>query len=93
MFVATKSSVTVHYFKNNVGEKKLRLPILVERTYDFETLTSAFNTIGQISSFIGVLLVVWFAKIVAKRKPSSAFRHRCIQHGIYYFLSNRTKSV
>jgi len=88
MFVATKSSVTVHYFKYIVGEKCLRLPFLGERTYDFETLTSAFNTIGQISSFIGVLLVSWFAKIVGKKKAFiSIFVIAVFSTGIYYFLS------
>ncbi len=88
LFVATKSSVTVHYFKYIVGEKSISLPFLGERTYDFAALTSAFNTIGQISSFIGVLLVSWFAKIVGKKKAFiSIFIVAVFSTGIYYFLS------
>ena len=68
LFVATKSSVTVHYFKYVIGSQDLKLPFLSPGTYDFETLTSAYNTIGQISSFIGVLLVSWFARQVGKKR-------------------------
>ncbi len=68
LFVAARSSVTVHYFKYFVGIQTFSLPLLGIGTYDFETLASAYNTIGQISSFLGVLLVGWFAKITGKKK-------------------------
>jgi len=68
LFVAVRSSVTVHYFKYFVGTQTLTLPFLGTNSYDFETLTSAYNTIGQISAFIGVLLVSWFAKTIGKKK-------------------------
>ncbi len=68
LFVAIRLSVTVHYFKYVIGTQQLNLPFLKSGTYDFVTLTSAYNTIGQISSFLGVLLVAWFAKIVGKKK-------------------------
>ncbi|MBN1398025.1 MAG: MFS transporter [Bacteroidetes bacterium] len=68
LFVAVRSSVTVHYFKYYVQSQTITLPFLSADTYDFTALTSAYNTIGQISSFIGVLLVSWFAKMVGKKK-------------------------
>ena len=68
LFIAVRGSVTVHYFKYVVGVQSLTLPFLGTGTYDFNTLTSAFNTVGQVSAFIGVLLVSWFAKVVGKKK-------------------------
>jgi GPH family glycoside/pentoside/hexuronide:cation symporter len=68
LFVAVRSSVTVHYFKYFVSTQTLTLPFLGTGTYDFETLTSAYNTVGQLSSFIGVLLVSWFARLVGKKR-------------------------
>lgn len=68
LFVAIRSSVTVHYFKYYVGTQDITLPFFDKDAYDFNAITSAFNTIGQISSFIGVLLVSWFAKVLGKKK-------------------------
>lgn len=68
LFVALRSSVTVHYFKYIVGFRKISLPFLKTGTYGFEELASAYNTIGQVSAFIGVMLVSGFAKIVGKKK-------------------------
>ena len=68
LFVAVRSSVTVHYFKYFIGSQTLSLPFLGTNTYDFNAITSAYNTIGQISAFIGVLLVSPFAKAIGKKK-------------------------
>lgn len=68
LFVAVRGSVTVHYFKYFVGTQTLTLPGLGKANYDFETLTSAYNTVGQISAFIGVLMVSWVAKKIGKKK-------------------------
>ena len=67
-FVAVRSSVTVHYFKYYVGTQIISLPFFDEGSYDFNAITSVFNTVGQASSFIGVLLVSWFAKLIGKKK-------------------------
>jgi len=88
LFVAVRSSVTVHYFKYVIGELDLTLPFLKNRTYNFETLTSAFNTVGQVSSFIGVLLVSWFAKRIGKKKAFvTLFIVAIISTAAFYFLS------
>lgn len=68
LFVAIRSSVTVHYFKYYVGTQDIWIPFFGKGTYDFNAITSAFNTVGQASSFIGVLLVSWFARLIGKKK-------------------------
>lgn len=68
LFVAVRGSVTVHYFKYVIGDQLVKLPFFGEKTYDFVVLTSAFNTVGQISSFLGVVLVAWFSKVVGKKR-------------------------
>jgi GPH family glycoside/pentoside/hexuronide:cation symporter len=68
LFVAVKSSVTAHYFKYVIGQQELSLPFMETKTYSFETLVSAFNTIGQISALVGVLLVPSLTKLFGKKK-------------------------
>lgn len=87
LFVAIKSSVTVHYFKYIIGTREISVPFIQNRTWDFEALASAFNTIGQISSFLGVLLVSWFAKKVGKKTAFIIiFIMAIFSTGIYFFL-------
>ncbi|MBN2280684.1 MAG: MFS transporter [Candidatus Marinimicrobia bacterium] len=66
LFVAVRGSVTAHYFKYVIGEQKVSL--LGGKTYSFEALVSAFNTIGQISSLLGVFIINWIARRVGKKK-------------------------
>lgn len=88
LFVSIRLSVTVHYFKYVIGTQELSLPFLKSRLYDFVTLTSAYNTIGQISSFVGVLLVAWFARIMDKKKAFIIlFIIAVFSTGILYFLT------
>jgi GPH family glycoside/pentoside/hexuronide:cation symporter len=88
LFVAVRSSVTVHYFKYVIGDMELKIPFLGENTYDFVALTSAYNTVGQISSFIGVLLVTWFARLIGKKKAFVIlFIIAIFSTGILYFLT------
>ncbi len=88
LFVAVRSSVTVHYFKYFIGTQDLDLPILGLRSYDVDIMASAYNTIGQISSLIGVLLVAWFAKVVGKKKAFVVlFIIAIFSTGILYFLT------
>jgi len=68
LFVAVRGSVTVHYFKYVIGSQELSLPFMETKTYSFETLVSAFNTIGQMSALVGVLAVLWLAKIFGKKR-------------------------
>lgn len=87
LFVAVRGSVTVHYFKYYVREQVLSLPFLGTQSYSFEALTSAFNTVGQISSLLGVFLVSWFAKIVGKKKAFIIiFVIALVSTASYYFF-------
>lgn len=88
LFVAVRSSVTVHYFKYVIGTQQLSLPFLKTDSYGFEELTSAFNVVGQISAFIGVLLVSWFAKVVGKKQAFIIlFIVAIVSTAAFYFLS------
>ncbi len=68
LFVAVRSSVTVHYFKYFIGSRELSFPFFGKRIYDFNTITSLFNGVGQIASLIGALLVSLVAKKIGKKK-------------------------
>jgi len=68
LFVAVRSSVTVHYFKYVIGSRELAFPFFGKRIYDFNTITSLFNGVGQIASLVGALLVSLVAKKFGKKK-------------------------
>ncbi len=88
LFVAVRSSVTVHYFKYVIGTQELSLPFLKSASYGFEEITSAFNTVGQISAFLGVLMVSWFAKLVGKKQAFIIlFIVAILSTASFYFLS------
>jgi GPH family glycoside/pentoside/hexuronide:cation symporter len=64
------------------------LPFLGTGTYDFIALTSAYNTIGQVSSLIGALLVSMIAKKLGKKRTFLVFFIIAIfSTGILYFLT------
>ncbi len=87
LFVAIRSSVTVHYFKYVIGTQKVSLPFMGNETYDFIALSSAFNTIGQISSLIGVLGVSWFSRLLGKKKAFVIlFVVAIVSTAAFYFL-------
>jgi GPH family glycoside/pentoside/hexuronide:cation symporter len=88
LFVAVKGSVTVHYFKYVIDTQELTLPFLGTKTYDFITLASAFNTVGQIASLLGVLAVTYIAKMLGKKKTFLLYFIIAIfSTGILYFLT------
>jgi glycoside/pentoside/hexuronide:cation symporter, GPH family len=88
LFVAVRSSVTAHYFKYFIGVQELTLPFLDSRTYSFETLVSAYNTIGQLSSLLGVVLVMWVSKKLGKKKTFiTYFMIAIVSTGLLYFLT------
>jgi len=88
LFVAVRSSVTVHYFKYVIGTQELSLPFMGSGMFDYEEIVSAFNTIGQFSSLIGALLVSWFANIIGKKKAFVIlFVIAILSTAAFYFLS------
>jgi GPH family glycoside/pentoside/hexuronide:cation symporter len=55
--------------------------------FGFEVLTSAFNTIGQGLSLVGVLLVPWFAKVCGRKSATVIlFIVALVCTGAFYFL-------
>ncbi len=88
LFVAVRGSVTAHYFKYVIGPQEVSLPFMAARTYSFEALVSAFNTIGQLSALIGVVIVNWFAKVVGKKKAFVIFFLIAISStAAFYFIT------
>jgi glycoside/pentoside/hexuronide:cation symporter, GPH family len=88
LFVAIRGSVTAHYFKYYIDVQTLKLPFLSEQTYSFEALVSAYNTIGQISSLLGVIVVLWVSKVLGKKKTFILFFIiAIISTGALYFLT------
>ena len=67
LYVGVRGSVTVHYLKYFVIEQEVWLPIIGAKVYGFEGLTSIFNTVGQVSAFIGVFLIPPLAKRIGKK--------------------------
>jgi glycoside/pentoside/hexuronide:cation symporter, GPH family len=73
LFVAIRSSVTAHYFKYFIDEQSVTLPFFGTKTYGFEELVSAYNTIGQLSSLLGVVVVLWISRMIGKKKTFILF--------------------
>jgi len=66
LFVATRGSVSVHYFKYYVGEQQLTL-FGSTYTLGYEWTTSIFNGIGQVAAILGALFTAWFAPRIGKK--------------------------
>ena len=73
LFVATRATVTVHYFKYFVGPQDMVLPFGLSGRYDFEWLASSFNVIGQVASIIGVVSLPFITKALGKKKTFMLF--------------------
>jgi GPH family glycoside/pentoside/hexuronide:cation symporter len=85
LFVCIRLAVTTHYFKYYVGTQQVAM---LGRTFGFEWLTSAFNTVGQAFSLIGVLLVPWFTRVARKKRAVLIlFATALVCTGAFYFFS------
>jgi GPH family glycoside/pentoside/hexuronide:cation symporter len=69
LFVCIRMNVTTHYFKYYVGEQNVTLFGKTHK-YGFEVLASAFNTVGQLLSLVGVALVPLFARFLGRKKAA-----------------------
>jgi len=67
LFVATRMSVTAHYFKYYVGDQEFTI-FGKTYTYGFVALTSAFNAMGQWLAIAGVIFTNFFVKKVGKKQ-------------------------
>jgi len=92
LFVAARSSVTVHYFKYFVGSRTVTLPSFLPKIggtqeWHLEGLVSAFNTTGQLASLIGVLLVPLLARAMGRKNAFIAlFVVAIASTAAFYFL-------
>jgi len=71
-FVALKGNATTHYFKYFIGTQTLTLPAWVPKyggtqTWSWESLVSIYNTMNQVLSLIGAMLVPFFARKVGNK--------------------------
>ena len=73
LFVAVRSSVTAHYFKYYIDQQIISLPFIEAKTYTFETLVSAYNTLGQLASLVGVFVITWVATNWGKKRTFILF--------------------
>lgn len=93
LFVAVRSSVTVHYFKYYVGPQMITLPAWLPQIggtqqWHLESLVSIFNTTGQLASLAGVLLLPVVSRRLGGRKRTFViyFLVAIVSTGAYYFL-------
>lgn len=88
LFIALRSSVSAHYFKYYVynGAPDTPLPFLGS-TFTLTGLLSAFNTVGQAASVLGVLCTGFVASRFAKRPLFlTFFTISMLSTASYYFL-------
>lgn len=89
--LAGVTNFLLEYIINPVGSLFGKQPVvLIEQThrFSFEVLTSVFNTIGQGSSLVGVLLVPWFAKVLGRKGAVNVlFISALVFTGAFFFLN------
>ena len=86
LFVCIRLSVTTHYFKYYVGEQEVTLFGKTHK-YGFEVLASAFNTVGQLLSLVGVGLVPVVARVLGRKRAAIIlFIAALIFTGSFYFF-------
>jgi GPH family glycoside/pentoside/hexuronide:cation symporter len=86
LFVCIRSSITTHYFKYYVGTQKVNL-FGKNREFGFASLTSAFNTVGQIASLAGTALVPLVTRVIGRKRATlMLFITALLCTGAYYFL-------
>lgn len=66
LFVATRATVTAHYFKYYVGEQSLTL-FGNTHTFGFAWMTSAFASMGGLVPLLGVPATKWIAQAIGKK--------------------------
>jgi GPH family glycoside/pentoside/hexuronide:cation symporter len=79
-------NVITYYFKYYVGEQEVKL-FGTTHKYGFEVLTSAFNTIGQVTSLIGTAMIPFIVRIFGRRKAAiGLFVIAIISTSVFYFF-------
>jgi glycoside/pentoside/hexuronide:cation symporter, GPH family len=86
LFVCLRMNVITYYFKYYVGEQEVKLFGSTHK-YGFEVLTSAFNTVGQVTSLIGTALIPFIVRILGRRRAAIImFSMAIVCTGVFYFF-------
>jgi GPH family glycoside/pentoside/hexuronide:cation symporter len=86
LFVATRLTVTAHYFKYYVGEQSLTL-FGETYTFGFVSLTPAFMAFGGWMPLAGVIATKWIAKALGKKKTFiMLYIISAASTGVFYFV-------
>jgi GPH family glycoside/pentoside/hexuronide:cation symporter len=86
LFVCIRMNVTTHYFKYYIGEQSVTL-FGTTHKYGFEVLASAFNTVGQLLSLLGMALIPLFARRLGRKKAAIIlFVTALVCTGSFYFF-------
>jgi glycoside/pentoside/hexuronide:cation symporter, GPH family len=86
LFVCIRMNVITYYFKYFVGEQEVTIFGKTHK-YGFEVLTSAFNTVGQVTSVIGTALIPFIVRILGRRKAAIIlFSIALVCTGVFYFF-------
>lgn len=80
LYNCIRLNVTTHYFKYYIGTQSVpwlssllnifRSTPIENETFGFEALASIFNTLGQLVSLVGVLLVPWFSRVMGRKRAT-----------------------
>jgi len=80
LYNCIRLNVTTHYFKYYIGTQSVpwlsnllnvfRSTPVENETFGFEALASIFNTLGQLVSLVGVLLVPWFSRVMGRKRAT-----------------------
>jgi GPH family glycoside/pentoside/hexuronide:cation symporter len=86
LFICIRMGVTTHYFKYFIGEQTVSL-FGVTRKFGFEALASAYNTLGQVLSLVGVMLVPWFTRVCGRKRALMILMvGALVSTGAFYFF-------
>ena len=82
-------NTVVYFFQAIFGSRDFSLPIWERQMYSFEALVSAFNTVGQIASLIGALLISRVARLLGKKKAFTIiFVIAIVSTSAFYFCTS-----
>jgi len=87
LFTAIRSTVAVHYFKYFVGNQELYIPFIGTKLYEFDSLVSKFNGIGQIASALGLIILPFIVKFLGQKKAFIILMGiSVVSTALFYFL-------
>ena len=85
-YIVMRGSTTAYYFRYYIQDQHI---VLFGHTINlaFDAFTSSFITMGTISTLIGAILTMWFAKRLDKKNTYAGFlMASALFSGFFYFL-------